>query len=83
MTHKAEIDEKYGDIDGRTATGVDPQRDVVKEVERDVRPGLGAQGRRQEPVRWSRGEGLGAGVRGQVDSVFERTPGPSPGRSFL
>jgi chromosome segregation ATPase len=33
MQHKAEIDDKYGDIDGRTVGGVDPQRDVVKEVD--------------------------------------------------
>lgn len=33
MSHKAEIDEKYGDIDGHTATCVDPQRDVVREVD--------------------------------------------------
>jgi chromosome segregation ATPase len=33
MTHRAEIDDKYGDIDGHTVTGVDPQRDVVKEVD--------------------------------------------------
>jgi chromosome segregation ATPase len=33
MQHKAEIDDKYGDIDGRTTGGVDPQRDVVKEVD--------------------------------------------------
>jgi chromosome segregation ATPase len=33
MQHKAEIDDKYGDIDGRPVTGIDPQRDVVKEVD--------------------------------------------------
>lgn len=38
MSHKAEIDEKYGDIDGRTVTGVDPQRDVVKEVDEAFGP---------------------------------------------
>ena len=33
MQHKAEIDDKYGDIDGRPVSGIDPQRDVVKEVD--------------------------------------------------
>jgi len=34
MAHKADIDNKYGDIDGRSATTcVDPDRDVVKEVD--------------------------------------------------
>jgi chromosome segregation ATPase len=33
MSHKAVIDDKYGDIDGRSTTCVDPHRDVVKEVD--------------------------------------------------
>ncbi len=33
MSHKAEIDEKYGDIDAPTVGGVDPRRDVGKEVD--------------------------------------------------
>jgi chromosome segregation ATPase len=33
MATKAEIDDKYGDIDGRTATCIDADRDVVKEVD--------------------------------------------------
>jgi chromosome segregation ATPase len=33
MQHKAVIDEHYGDIDGHKVSGVDPQRDVVKEVD--------------------------------------------------
>ena len=32
MSHKAVIDDKYGDIDGRSSTCVDPHRDVVKEI---------------------------------------------------
>jgi len=39
MTTKADLDEKYGDIDGKkTATGVDPDRDVVKEVDQMFGP---------------------------------------------
>jgi len=35
MSHKAVIDDKYGDIDGKSssATCIDPHRDVVKEVD--------------------------------------------------
>jgi chromosome segregation ATPase len=33
MSHKAVIDDKYGDIDGRSSTCIDPHRDVVKEVD--------------------------------------------------
>ena len=32
MTHRAEIEGRYGDLDG-TSTYVDPRRDVVKEVD--------------------------------------------------
>jgi len=40
MAHRVEIDEKYGDIDGRKgATCVDPQRDAVKEVDEAIGPG--------------------------------------------
>jgi len=39
MQHKAEIDDKYGDIDGHKVSGVDPQRDVVKEVDEMFGPG--------------------------------------------
>jgi len=39
MAHRVEIDDKYGDIDGHsTATCVDPQRDVVKEVDEAFGP---------------------------------------------
>lgn len=38
MQHKAEIDDKYGDIDGHKVSGVDPQRDVVKEVDETFGP---------------------------------------------
>jgi chromosome segregation ATPase len=39
MSHRAEIDEKYGDIDGRSTTHcVDPQRDVLKEVDEAFGP---------------------------------------------
>jgi chromosome segregation ATPase len=38
MQHKAEIDDKYGDIDGHTAPCVDPQRDVIKEVDEAFGP---------------------------------------------
>ncbi len=43
MQHKAEIDDKYGDIDGQTATCVDPQRDVVKEVDEAFGPASAAK----------------------------------------
>jgi chromosome segregation ATPase len=39
MQHKAEIDDKYGDIDGHKVNNVDPQRDVVKEVDDMFGPG--------------------------------------------
>lgn len=39
MQHKAEIDDKYGDIDGHKVSGVDPQRDVVKEADELFGPG--------------------------------------------
>ncbi len=39
MAHRAEIDEKYGDIDGHSTTQcVDPQRDVLKEVDEAFGP---------------------------------------------
>jgi chromosome segregation ATPase len=40
MQHRAEIDDKYGDIDGKTSTHctVDPQRDVLKEVDEAFGP---------------------------------------------
>jgi chromosome segregation ATPase len=38
MATKADLDEKYGDIDGKTTTGVDPDRDVVKEVDQMFGP---------------------------------------------
>ena len=38
MSHKADIDEKYGDIDAPTVGGVDPRRDVVKEVDEAFGP---------------------------------------------
>ena len=38
MAHRVEIDDKYGDIDGHPVTGVDPQRDVVKEVDEAFGP---------------------------------------------
>ncbi len=38
MATKADLDAKYGDIDGKTATGVDRDRDVVKEVDQMFGP---------------------------------------------
>jgi chromosome segregation ATPase len=39
MQHRAELDDKYGDIDGRSSTQcVDPQRDVLKEVDEAFGP---------------------------------------------
>ena len=39
MQRRAEIDDKYGDIDGRSTTRcVDPERDVLKEVEEAFGP---------------------------------------------
>jgi chromosome segregation ATPase len=38
MAHRVEIDSKYGDIDGHPVIGVDPQRDVVKEVDEAFGP---------------------------------------------
>lgn len=44
MQHKAEIDSKYGDIDGHKVNGVDPQRDVVKEVDEMFGPSASKAG---------------------------------------
>jgi len=39
MRHLADINDKYGDIDGRSAAQcVDPQRDVLKEVDEAFGP---------------------------------------------
>jgi predicted nucleic acid-binding Zn-ribbon protein len=38
MSHKAEIDDKYGDIDGRSVPYADPHRDVLKEVDETFGP---------------------------------------------
>ena len=43
MAHKAVIDDKYGDIDGKSATCVDPHRDVVKEVDEMFGPASSAK----------------------------------------
>ena len=33
MSHRAEIDGRYGDLDNSPSSYVDPHRDVIKEVE--------------------------------------------------
>jgi len=43
MQHKQVIDEKYGDIDGKTTITADPHRDVVKEVDETFGPSSAAK----------------------------------------
>jgi chromosome segregation ATPase len=43
MSHKAEIDDKYGDIDGRSTPYADPHRDVLKEVDEAFGPSATAK----------------------------------------
>ena len=69
MARRAEIEGRYGDLDG-PSTYVDPHRDIVKEVDEqfgpsDSRPAR--QVRRQEPLRY--------------DWAMARLPAPGPARS--
>jgi chromosome segregation ATPase len=43
IARRAEIEGRYGDLDGKTATAVDPQRDVVKEVDEAFGPASAAK----------------------------------------